>query len=134
MKLRFVIIYVEDVKDILHFYKDAFGLEIKLEYEDNGVLLYGEMKTEGATLGFASHEMGQMNLNGKYQKTSIKQEPFGQEIVFVSDDVTGSYSKAIRAGAVSISKPIEKPWGQIVAYVRAKEGTLIEICSPMGAA
>jgi lactoylglutathione lyase len=25
-----------------------------------------------------------------------------------------------------------KPWGQVVAYVRSKEGTLIELCSPIG--
>ena len=28
--------------------------------------------------------------------------------------------------------PVEKPWGQTVAYVRAIEGSLIELCSPLG--
>jgi len=131
MKLGFVIIYVSDVKETLHFYKQAFDLEIKMEFEDEGILIYGEMETEGATLGFGSHEMGQETLSGKYQKTTLKNEPFGQEIVFVSDDVTESYNKAIKAGAISILAPEEKPWGQAVSYIRAKEGTLIEICSPM---
>jgi YD repeat-containing protein len=28
--------------------------------------------------------------------------------------------------------PKTKPWGQVVAYVRDKDGFLIEICTPMG--
>ena len=131
MKLGFVIVYVSDVKETLQFYRDAFGLDIRMEFEDNGVVQYGEMETGGAVLGFASHEMGQMNLGGKYQKSSLAKEPFGQEVVFVADDVTEAYNTAVEAGAVSLSGPKEKPWGQVVAYVRAIEGTLIEICSPM---
>jgi hypothetical protein len=31
--------------------------------------------------------MGKMNLDGKYQKSTLEQEPFGQESAFVCDDV-----------------------------------------------
>jgi len=89
----------------------AFGLDIRMEFEHNGVVQYGEMETVAAVLGFASHEMGQMNLAGKYQKTSLENEPFGQEIVFVADDVTVAYHSAVKAGAVSLSGPTEKPGG-----------------------
>ncbi|MEX0297863.1 MAG: VOC family protein [Kordiimonas sp.] len=132
MKLGFVVVYVDDVEKCLEFYRDAFDLKIRLKYEDDGILLYGEMETEGAVLGFSSHALGQLNLEGKYQKVSTKSDPFGQEIVFVSDDVQAAYDKAISAGAISIASPHEKPWGQTVAFLRAIEGTLIEICSPMG--
>jgi len=131
MRLGFVVIYVSDVKNVLQFYEKAFELKIRLEHEDNGVILYGEMETDGAVLGFASHEMGQLNLGGKYQRSSIGDDPFGQEIVFVNEDVNTAYNKAVKAGAVPISEPVEKPWGQTVAYLRSIEGTLIEICSPM---
>ena len=133
MKLGFVVIYVNDVRETLKFYKEAFGFKIRMEYEDNGQFLYGEMETEGAILGFASHEMGRMNLDGKYQKSTVENDPFGQWIAFVSDDVHASYKKAVDAGAISVAEPHEKPWGQSVAIVRAKEGTLIELCSAMGA-
>ena len=133
MKLGFVIIYVDDVKKVLGFYKKAFGLKVKMEHEDNGIVLYGEMETEGAILGFASHEMGEFNLNGKYQSITAENDPVGQEIVFVNDDVTSVYNCAVSAGAISISEPVVKPWGQTVAYVRSIEGTLVEICSPMNA-
>ena len=67
MNLGFVIAYVDDVKETPVFYREAFGLAIRLEHEDNDIVLYGEMETEGAVLGFASHEMGKINLDGKYQ-------------------------------------------------------------------
>ena len=39
---------------------------------------------------------------------------------------------AIEAGATLAAEPRNKPWGQTVAYVRAPEGTLIELCTPVG--
>ena len=132
MKLGYVIIYVTDVSAALEFYHVAFGFEIRLKYEEEGQVDYGELATGEATLGFASHELGQANVNGQYQQASINTLPFGQELAFVTDDVSAAYQRAIAAGAVNISPPIEKPWGQTVAYVRAAEGTLIELCSPMG--
>lgn len=133
MRLGFVVIYVEDVSKVLDFYKEAFDLDIRLKHEDNGVVLYGEMETEGAILGFSSHEMGQANLGGNYQRVDVKERPFGQEIVFVHEDVGSVYKKAVSHGAISISEPEQKPWGQTVAFIRSIEGTLIEICSPMSA-
>ena len=94
---------------------------------------YGELHTGGGSvLGFANHSLGKMNLQGKYQSVSAEGQPFGIELAFVCDDVAADYERAVAAGAVSVALPAEKPWGQMVAYVRAKEGTLIELCSPMG--
>jgi hypothetical protein len=39
--------------------------------------------------------------------------------------------QAVAAGAVAISGPELKPWGQNASYVRGIEGTLISICTPM---
>ncbi len=75
--------------------------------------------------------MGEMNLDGHYQKTDLNATPLGIELVFVADDVAAAYAKAIAAGAIAIKEPITKPWGQVVAYVRSSEGSLIELCSPI---
>jgi len=37
--------------------------------------------------------------------------------------------KATSFGAVIVSEPKKKPWGQVVAYVRDLDGFLIEICT-----
>ena len=131
MKLGYVLIYVEDIKATMAFYTEAFGFETKMVYEQEGVCDYGELKTGETVLGFASHSLGEMNLQGEYQKSSLAARPFGMELALVSETVSAAYEQAISAGAIAISPPKEKPWGQTVAYVRAIEGTLIEICSPM---
>ena len=76
--------------------------------------------------------MGKMNFDDKYEKISPKGNPVGLELVFVDEDVEASTDKAVKAGAELIAPPTEKPWGQTVSYVRSVEGTLIEICSPIG--
>ncbi|MFZ4666749.1 MAG: VOC family protein [Prochlorotrichaceae cyanobacterium] len=128
MKFGYTIVYVSSVADALTFYKDAFGFETRLLHESGQ---YGELNTGETVLAFASHDMGEMNLDGHYQKTDLTAIPFGVELAFVTDDVVSSYTKAVAAGAISIKEPSTKPWGQVVAYVRSREGSLIEICSPI---
>ena len=53
----------------------------------------------------------------------------GIELGFSCLDVETAYAKAIQAGAVAVSAPSKKPWGQTVSYVRDLNGVLIEICS-----
>jgi lactoylglutathione lyase len=52
----------------------------------------------------------------------------------ITDDVVTAYDTAIAAGAMPLKEPAQKPWGQLVAYVRAQDGSLIELCSPVGSA
>lgn len=129
MKFGYTIVYVSSVTETLTFYKEAFGFETRFLH-DSGQ--YGELETGATALAFASHAMGEMNLGGHYQKADPNTAPLGVELAFVTDDVASAYAKAIAAGAIPIKPPIEKPWGQVVAYVRAKEGSLIELCSPIG--
>jgi lactoylglutathione lyase len=128
MKFGYTIVYVSSVADALVFYEDAFGFETRFLHESGQ---YGELNTGETVLAFASHDMGEMNLDGHYQKNDINTMPFGVELAFVTDDVAASYTKAVAAGAVSIKEPTPKPWGQVVAYVRSREGSLIELCSPI---
>ena len=132
MKYGYTLIYVEDVMKTLEFYEKAFGFERAFVYEEHGIVDYAELKTGEVAIGFASYDLGEMNLKNKYEKITTKGNPVGLEIVFIAEDVEASTSKAVEAGAELIAKPTEKPWGQTVSYVRSIEGTLIEICSPMG--
>ncbi len=129
MKLGYVIIYVDDVDATLLFYEQAFGFERRFLHESK---MYGELVSGETTLAFAAHEMGELNLAGDYERTSLAKRPFGYEIGIVTEDVQSLYDRALAAGAVAVSEPKVKPWGQTVGYVRAAEGTVIEICSPMG--
>lgn len=128
MKYGYTIIYVSSVEKVLNFYQKAFGFEIKMLHESK---TYGELDTGETILAFASHELGEMNLKGQYLKGNIENQPFGIELAFVTDDIHAAYEKAITQGAVSIKPPEEKPWGQVVGYVRAIDGSIIELCTPI---
>lgn len=128
MEYGYTIIYVSSVEKTLEFYKKAFGFDIKFIHESKA---YGELETGETTLAFASHEMGDMNLGGKYSKADINEMPFGIELAFVAEDVPAAFEKAVAAGAAPLKEPEEKPWGQVVGYVRAVDGSMIELCSPL---
>lgn len=128
MKLGYTIIYVADVPATVGFYERAFGLRRRFVHESN---LYAEMETGETVLAFAGEPMAEMN--GLAIRPNRKTEiAAGFEIAFVTDDPHAAYAKAVAAGAAAIKPPAEKPWGQVVGYVRDPDGCLIEICSPVG--
>ncbi|MCP4600822.1 MAG: VOC family protein [Proteobacteria bacterium] len=129
MKYGYTIIYVEDVSRTLNFYQKAFRFETRFIHESNQ---YGELETGETILAFASHSLGEVNLPSGYVKSSLSSKPHGHEIAFITEDVEAAFTHAKEAGAQELSKPMKKPWGQTVAYVRSIEGTVIELCSPIG--
>lgn len=130
MKLGYIVVYVANVGSVLAFYRDAFALPIRVRHEIDGTLAYAELETRGAILGFAAHRLGEEALDGYYQPVSYAGMPFGQTLVFVVDDVAGAFARAVAAGAREVTRPARTASGQVVARVRAIEGTLIELSSP----
>jgi uncharacterized glyoxalase superfamily protein PhnB len=129
MKLGYTIIYVADVLATIDFYERAFGLKRRFVHESN---LYAELDTGETVLAFAGEPMAEMN--GLAIRPNRKGDiASGFEIALVTDDPRAAYDRAVSAGANGVSPPADKPWGQIVAYVRDIDGCLIEICSPVAA-
>lgn len=90
-----------------------------------------KMDTGTTRLAFTARSMARENgLDFGQLEPSSAPAPF--EIAFVTEDVEGSFQTALDHGAIELKKPIQKPWGQIVGYVKDCHGVLIEICSPMG--
>ena len=52
-------------------------------------------------------------------------------LICETDDVEAVYRRAVEKGATEVAAPVEKPWGQVVGWVRAPEGTLVAIGSPV---
>lgn len=128
MKFGYTIVYVADVEASLSFFERAFGLSRRFFHESG----YGEVETGVTALGFASHQLGASNLPAGYVKADDSIIPLGMEIALVTNNVQAAYDKALEAGAVALKEPMEKPWGQKVAYVRCPDGVLVELCSPVG--
>jgi uncharacterized glyoxalase superfamily protein PhnB len=118
MKLGYTIIYVPDVTASLAFFEQAFGLSRKFLHESG---TYGELDTGDTTLSFAAHELGDMNFAGGHVRADTSAQPLGFEIALVTDDVPAAQAKAIAAGAREMAAPSQKPWGQVVSYLRCPD-------------
>ncbi len=130
VSLGYVILYVADVAASLAFYESAFGLSRRFFNDDQGKA-YGELETGAARLAFASLELVKSHLKQEVVVASPGKAPLGVEIALVTTDVPALYARALKAGAVVVSEPATKPWGQTVAYLRDNCGHLVELCTPM---
>jgi len=130
MKFGYTIVYVPDVGASLAFFENAFGVSRRFLH-DSG--MYGELDTGETTLSFAAHALGDMNFPGGHVAAHQSATPLGFEIALVTDDVPASHAKAVAAGATEMAAPVTKPWGQVASSVRCPDGTLVELCTPMGA-
>lgn len=129
MKFGYTIVYVPDVAASLDFFEQAFGFARRFLHESG---TYGELQSGETTLSFAAHELGEMNFSGGHIAAHTSPRPLGMEIGLVTDDVITAHARALAAGARELTAPTTKPWGQTVSYVRSPDGTLIELCTPMG--
>ncbi|TCN56626.1 VOC family protein [Flavobacterium circumlabens] len=126
IKFGYTILYVENVETAVAFYENAFGFSRKFVTPEND---YGELSTGETTLSFASKKLAAQNLKEGFIESNLEAKPFAIEIGFITDDVTETVQKATSFGAVLVKEPAQKPWGQIVAYIRDLDGFLIEICT-----
>lgn len=126
VKFGYTILYVAEVEKAIEFYENAFGFARKFITPDQD---YGELSTGETTISFASKKLASQNLSEGFIESSLEAKPFAIELGFITDDVGELVQKATSFGAVLVSEPKKKPWGQVVAYVRDPEGFLIEICT-----
>ncbi len=129
MRLAYTIVYVADVAASLAFCERAFGLTRRFLHPSGE---YGELETGATALAFAAHATARGNLGRDYVAADRSPEPLGMEIGLVSDDVPAAVQRAVAAGATLLTAPTQKPWGQTVAYLRAPDGLLVELCSAVG--
>ncbi len=125
MKFKYTILYVENVKQTLDFFCNAFNLRKKFLHESGD---YGELDTGSTTLSFSSISL--MNGLGK-SPAKAKPEAPTFEIAFETNDVAKSLARALEAGATLVQDLRNEPWGQTTSYVAEPNGYLIEICSPV---
>lgn len=129
MKFGYTIVYVPNVEASIAFFERAFGLERRFLHESG---TYGELATGETSLAFAAHELGDTNFPGGHVAAHASKQPLGIEVAFVTTDVFSAHAQAIATGATELSAPAAKPWGQVVSYVRCPDGTLVELCTPIG--
>lgn len=124
IRLGYIIIYVTEVTSTVSFYEKAFGLKLRFIHESNQ---YAEMETGQTILAFANEDF--VMSSHPFRPNRNNELSAGAEIAFTVEDVEEQFKRAIDCGAIEISKPVQKPWGQIVSYVRDCNGFTVEICT-----
>ena len=127
MKFGYAIFYVDNVEETVAFYERAFDLKRKMVQPDE----FGELDTGSTRLAFAARSHVESLFSIPFQRSGPMHDPPPVEIGLVTDDVQAAFDKAVAAGAVVVTHPAKKPWGQIVGYVRDNNGFLVELCTPI---
>ncbi|WP_373973738.1 VOC family protein [Chitinibacter sp. SCUT-21] len=129
MQFGYTIIYVPDVAASLGFFERAFGFSLRFLHESGE---YGELETGATTLAFAHQQLANSHFAGGVLTGHASKQALGVEIALVTPDVAAAHQRAIDCGATPLAAPSQKPWGQTVSYLRCPDGTLVELCTPMG--
>jgi lactoylglutathione lyase len=128
LQFAYTIFYVQDVIKTIEFYEKAFGFKRTFVAD---TAEFGQLDTGGTALSFSTIELITGEIPGGFIASDIRKQPLGVEVAFATGNVEQAYNTAIDAGAVEVTRPAVKPWGQTVGYVRDINGFLIEICTPV---
>ncbi|MGN0243731.1 MAG: VOC family protein [Lachnospiraceae bacterium] len=120
MKLKNVLIVVEDIEKSKKFYQELFGLEVVLDYDGNMIL------TEGLVLQ-------EKTIWEKFLGKKIVPENNAAELYFEESNLEAfaekleQYDPPIRY----VNRLMEHSWGQKVIRFYDLDGNLIEVGTPM---
>ena len=130
VSLGYIIFYVPDVAAAVQFYTEAFGLTARFVTPEGD---YGELETGQSVLAFVSNELADTNLAaaGGFTPLDPSKPPVGASITLVTDDVAAAVAAAVAAGGRQYTAPVDKPWGQTVAYLVDPQGILLEVATPV---
>ena len=122
-------VLVPDVAATVDFYQRAFGLEMGYLHPSGN---YAEMKTGESLLSFTGEKLWEQMMIGDlpYDRAVPSDPPKGGFIALTFEDIESALTRAVKAGAIKLTDPSRKPWGQTIAIVRDLNGHLIELATP----
>ncbi|AES88846.2 putative glyoxalase/Bleomycin resistance protein/Dihydroxybiphenyl dioxygenase [Medicago truncatula] len=124
-EFAYTVLYVKDVAESVAFYSKAFGYSVRRLDESHR---WGELESGHTTIAFTPiHQHETDDLTGVVHTTRSNKERPPVEVCFVYTDVDAAYKRAVENGAVPVSEPEMKEWGQKVGYVRDIDGIVIRM-------
>ncbi len=121
MKLKNVLIVVEDIEKSIAFYRDLFGLSVILDNDGNVIM------TEGLVLQ-------DKKIWEKFIEREIIPENNASELYFEEKDIEAFAEKLdnYHRPITYVNRLMEHSWGQKVIRFYDPDGNLIEVGTPMG--
>jgi lactoylglutathione lyase len=122
-RLGYAIVYVSDLERSIAFYRDVVGLPFRFSSES-----YAEFETEGAKFAlYARRHLPE--LIGR--EAPVGEAPWPQgEVVFLVEDVDAEHERLRAAGAVVLTPPTERPWGERTMHLLDPDGFVVELTRP----
>lgn len=126
MKLEGFGLFVKDMGNMIRFYRDVLGFEIKEQEDTKNVYL---QKDGVLFLLFGRADFEQMT--GKSYDYAAKLNGHFEIALHVENyaAVDEAYEKTVAQGAQPVMAPETCPWGQRTCYIGDPEGNLVEIGS-----
>ncbi|KAL2532595.1 dessication-induced 1VOC superfamily protein [Abeliophyllum distichum] len=123
----YIVVYVKDVAKSVAFYAKAFGYPVRRLDESHR---WGELESGQTTIAFTpAHQHETDDLSGEVRMPQSSHEKNPVEVCFDYSDVDSAYKRAVENGAVPVSEPEDKEWGQKVGYVRDIDGIVVRMGS-----
>lgn len=118
---------VHDPEAALAFYRDALGLEVRMDVS-NGGFRWVTVGASGQDVGivlFQPHG-GRSQAEGDALLTLVTQGSI-QAAIFKSDDLDATFEKVRASGAEVLQEPVDQPWGARDCAFRDPSGNLVRI-------
>ena len=120
-------ISVHDPDEALAFYRDALGLEVRMDVSSDGF--------RWVTLGAPGQDVsivlsqphgGRSQTEGDALLTLVTQGSL-QAAIFNTDDLDATFEKVRASGAEVLQEPVSQPWGDRDCAFRDPSGNLVRI-------
>jgi catechol 2,3-dioxygenase-like lactoylglutathione lyase family enzyme len=118
---------VHDPDEALTFYRDALGLEVRLDVASEG-LRWVTVGAPGQDVGivlFPPHG-GRSQTEADALLTLVTQGSL-QAAIFSTDDLDATFEKVRASGAEVLQEPVSQPWGARDCAFRDPSGNLVRI-------
>jgi catechol 2,3-dioxygenase-like lactoylglutathione lyase family enzyme len=120
-------ITVNDPDEALTFYRDALGLEVRMDVESDG-FRWVTVGAPGQDLAIVLSQPhgGRSQAEGDALQALVTQGSM-QAAIFATDNLDTTFEKVRASGAEVLQEPVSQPWGARDCAFRDPSGNLVRI-------
>jgi catechol 2,3-dioxygenase-like lactoylglutathione lyase family enzyme len=128
LTLATTFILVEDPETALGFYRDALGLEVRMDVSNEGFrwVTVGAPGQDDVSIVLSQPHGGRSKIEGDELLSLVTRGSF-QAAIFKTDDLEGTFERVKASGADILEEPTDQPWGVRDCAVRDPSGNLVRI-------